>query len=64
VRDDYLGAVLEPDPFRARAIVRGAADEGIAVATLYAEVLAPVLVEVGEVSPIAQGCVPRDTAEP
>jgi MerR family transcriptional regulator, light-induced transcriptional regulator len=47
IRDEYLEAVLEPDPFRARAVARGAADAGIGVHTLYSEVFAPVLVEVG-----------------
>ncbi|MEA2349758.1 MAG: MerR family transcriptional regulator, light-induced transcriptional regulator, partial [Thermoleophilaceae bacterium] len=47
IRDEYLEAVLEPDPFRARAIARDAAASGIAVGTLYTEVFAPVLIEVG-----------------
>ena len=48
VRDEYLEAVLEPDPFRARQVARSAADEGIPLETLFGEVFAPVLVEVGE----------------
>lgn len=47
VRDEYLEAVLEPDPFRARAIARDAAASGIPVPTIFGEVFAPVLVEIG-----------------
>ena len=47
IRDEYLEAVLEPDPFRARAIARDAAASGVGVGTLYIEVVAPVLIEVG-----------------
>ena len=47
VRDDYLEAVLEPDPFRAREVVRAAADSGLAVEDIYTEVFEPVMVEIG-----------------
>jgi MerR family transcriptional regulator, light-induced transcriptional regulator len=47
IRDDYLAAVLEPDPFRARAIARGAVDGGLSLAELFGEVFQPVMVEVG-----------------
>jgi methanogenic corrinoid protein MtbC1 len=45
--DEYLEAVLEPDPALARAIVRRAADAGIPLEALYAEVLTPAMVDVG-----------------
>jgi methanogenic corrinoid protein MtbC1 len=47
VRDDYLTAVLEPDPFRAREVVRGAADAGAPIEVLYHEVLEAAMAEVG-----------------
>lgn len=47
VRDDYLEAVLEPDPFRAREIARAAAEAGLGIDGLYLKVFEPVLVEVG-----------------
>lgn len=40
--------MLEPDPFRARAIARDAAASGVSVDRLYHEVFTPVLVEVGK----------------
>ena len=48
IRDDYLAAVLEPDPFRAREVARQALDGGLSLADLYSEVFQPVLVEVGD----------------
>ena len=47
VREDYLAAVLEPDPARAREVVRAAVREGLSVEAAYLEVLAPAMVEVG-----------------
>jgi methanogenic corrinoid protein MtbC1 len=47
IRDDYLAAVLEPDPFRAREIARRAVDGGLSLERLYSEVFQPVMVEVG-----------------
>ena len=48
IRDDYLAAVLEPDPFRAREIARAAVDGGLPLAELYSDVFQPVMVEVGD----------------
>jgi methanogenic corrinoid protein MtbC1 len=47
VREDYLAAILEPDPARAREVVRAAVREGLAVDAAYTEVLAPAMVEIG-----------------
>ena len=47
VRESYLAALLEPDPATARAIVRGALGEGLAIDALYMEVLSAAMVEVG-----------------
>ncbi|HEX8741593.1 MAG TPA: B12-binding domain-containing protein [Thermoleophilaceae bacterium] len=47
VREDYLAAILEPDPARARAVVRAAVREGLRIEAAYAEVLGPAMVEVG-----------------
>jgi methanogenic corrinoid protein MtbC1 len=46
-REDYLAALLEPDPARAREVVRAAVREGLAIDAAYAEVLGPAMVEVG-----------------
>jgi methanogenic corrinoid protein MtbC1 len=48
IRDDYLAAILEPDPFRAREIARAAVDGGLPLEKLYSEVFQPVLIEVGD----------------
>lgn len=47
VRESYLAALLEPDPATARAIVRGALGEGLAIDALYMEVLSAAMVEIG-----------------
>jgi MerR family transcriptional regulator, light-induced transcriptional regulator len=47
-RDEYLAALLEPDPFRAREIARAAVDGGLPLERLYGDVFQPVLVEVGD----------------
>lgn len=47
IHDDYLAAILAPDPFRARAIARAAVDGGVPLDRVYAEVFEPVMVEVG-----------------
>jgi methanogenic corrinoid protein MtbC1 len=46
-RDDYLVAILEPNPARAREVVRAAAREGASIESLYEELLAPAMVEIG-----------------
>lgn len=46
-RRAYLEAVLEPDPARARDVVRSAVRAGTPVGEAYHEVLAPAMVEVG-----------------
>ncbi|HKP90981.1 MAG TPA: B12-binding domain-containing protein [Thermoleophilaceae bacterium] len=48
IRDDYLAAILEPDPFRAREIAREAVDGGLSLAELYSEVFQPAMVEIGD----------------
>lgn len=45
--DEYLSAVLAPDPPRAREVVRSAADAGMETAVLYLDVLCPAMHEVG-----------------
>jgi methanogenic corrinoid protein MtbC1 len=47
-RDDYLAAILEPDPFRAREVARNAVDAGLSLERLYTEVFSPALIEVGD----------------
>lgn len=46
-REDYLAALLEPDPARAREVVRAAVREGLPIDAAYTEVLGPAMVEVG-----------------
>ena len=46
-REDYLAALLEPDPARAREVVRTAVREGLEIGAAYGEVLGPAMVEVG-----------------
>jgi methanogenic corrinoid protein MtbC1 len=46
-RDEYLTALLEPDPFRAREVARAAVEGGLALEGLFDEVLGPAMVEVG-----------------
>ena len=48
IRDDYLAALLEPDPFRAREIARAAVDGGMPLEQLYSDVFQPVMIEVGD----------------
>jgi methanogenic corrinoid protein MtbC1 len=48
IRDDYLAALLEPDPFRARGIARAAVERGLSLEGLYGEVFQPVMVDVGD----------------
>ncbi len=43
----YLAALLEPDPARAREVLRAAVDAGLPVSAAYAEVIAPALEEIG-----------------
>jgi methanogenic corrinoid protein MtbC1 len=45
--DDYLAAILEPDPARAREVVRAAVREGLAIESAYVEVLGPAMVAIG-----------------
>ena len=47
VREDYLAAILEPDPAGARDVVRAAVRDGLGIDVVYDEVLAPTMVEVG-----------------
>jgi MerR family transcriptional regulator, light-induced transcriptional regulator len=47
VREEYLAAILEPDPARAREVVRTAVREGLEIDVAYSEVLGPAMVEVG-----------------
>jgi methanogenic corrinoid protein MtbC1 len=47
VREAYLAAILEPDPARAREVVRAAVREGLGIEAAYLEVLAPAMVEIG-----------------
>jgi methanogenic corrinoid protein MtbC1 len=47
VREAYLAAILEPDPARARAVVRTAVRAGLEVDGAYEEVLGPAMVEIG-----------------
>lgn len=46
-REDYLAAILEPDPAGAREVVRAAVRDGLEIETLYADVLRPAMVEIG-----------------
>jgi methanogenic corrinoid protein MtbC1 len=46
-REDYLAALLEPDPARAREVVRAAVREGLPIDSAYADVLGPAMIEVG-----------------
>jgi methanogenic corrinoid protein MtbC1 len=46
-REDYLAAILEPDPARAREVVRTAVREGLEIAQAYEEVLGAAMVEIG-----------------
>lgn len=48
VREDYLAAVLEPDPARAREVIRRAVRDGVEIGALYLDVLQPAMVEVGQ----------------
>ena len=45
--ESYLAALLEPDPARAREVVRAAVDAGLPVSAAYADVIAPSLEEIG-----------------
>ena len=45
--EEYLAALLEPDPARAREVVRAAVRDGLAIDAAYGEVLGPAMVEVG-----------------
>ena len=47
MREDYLDAILEPDPARARAVIRDAVSGGLGIEAAYVEVLAPAMVEIG-----------------
>lgn len=47
VREGYLAAILEPDPARAREVVRAAVREGLPIEDAYTEVLGPAMVEIG-----------------
>lgn len=47
VREDYLAAILEPDPARAREVVRAAVRGGLGIEAAYAEVLGPAMVDIG-----------------
>lgn len=47
VREDYLAAILDPDPARAREVVRAAVREGMGIEAAYAEVLGPAMVQIG-----------------
>jgi methanogenic corrinoid protein MtbC1 len=47
VREAYLAAILEPEPAAAREVIRAALRGGSAIESLYEEVLAPAMVEVG-----------------
>jgi methanogenic corrinoid protein MtbC1 len=44
---DYVVAILEPDPAKAREVVRAAVREGASVAAAFEELLAPAMVEIG-----------------
>jgi methanogenic corrinoid protein MtbC1 len=46
-QEAYLAALLEPDPARARTVVRDAVREGLPIDAAYAEVLGPAMIEVG-----------------
>ena len=46
-REEYLAALLEPDPARAREVVRAAVREGLSIEAAYLEILAPAMVEIG-----------------
>ena len=45
--EDYLAAILEPDPARAREVVRAAVREGLAVEAAFEQVIGAAMVEVG-----------------
>jgi methanogenic corrinoid protein MtbC1 len=47
VRENYLAAVLEPDPAGARELVRSALRDGLPIDSAYLEVLGPAMVEIG-----------------
>jgi MerR family transcriptional regulator, light-induced transcriptional regulator len=47
VRDDYLAAILEPDPAGSREVLRGALREGLPIDSAYLDVLGPAMVEIG-----------------
>ena len=46
-RDEYLAAILEPNPARAREVVRAAVREGLGIRDAYEAVIASAMVEVG-----------------
>ncbi|MDQ3935420.1 MAG: cobalamin-dependent protein [Actinomycetota bacterium] len=45
--EEYLEAILEPDPARAREVVRGVVRAGLPIEVVYSEILGPAMVEVG-----------------
>ena len=47
VREDYLAAVLEPDPDEARSVMRTAVREGLPLEAAFYDVLGPAMAEVG-----------------
>jgi methanogenic corrinoid protein MtbC1 len=46
-RDDYLVAILEPNPSKAREVVRASVREGAGVDTVFEQLLGPAMVEIG-----------------
>lgn len=46
-REEYLAALLEPDPARAREVVREAVQAGVGVEAVFEDLLAPAMVEIG-----------------
>jgi methanogenic corrinoid protein MtbC1 len=46
-REDYLAAILEPDPARARQVVRTAVREGLEIAEAFEQVLGAAMIEIG-----------------
>ena len=46
-RDQYLAALVEPDPSRAREVVREAVRDGVEIAVVFEQVLATTMVEIG-----------------
>ena len=47
LRDEYVAALVQPDARRARALITTALEAGTAPETLYLDVLAPALYEIG-----------------